>query len=67
YGPRGERIIHAIDRVSKVGRRVYCRMSDLPRPLQGLGIAIVSTSRGVMSDRRCRQENVGGEVVAIVS
>ena len=67
YGPRGEQILHQIDRVSKVGCRVYSRVTDLPRPLQGMGVAIVTTSQGVMSDRRCREENVGGEVVAIVS
>ena len=66
YGPRGENLINTVDRVSKPGRRVYSPVDDLPRPLQGLGIAIVSTSRGVMSDRKCRQEKVGGEVVAIV-
>ncbi len=67
YGPRGEKIIHSIDRVSKMGRRVYEGAKALPRPTQGLGIAIVSTSQGVMSDRRCREKNVGGEVVALVS
>jgi small subunit ribosomal protein S8 len=67
YGPRGERVLHTIDRVSKTGRRVYQRVAEIRRPMQGLGVAIVSTSRGVMSDRRCREENVGGEVVAIVS
>jgi len=67
YGPRGEQIIHQLDRVSKVGCRVYRKVADIPRPMQGLGVAIVSTSRGVMSDRRCREEKVGGEVVAIVS
>lgn len=67
YGPRGETIIHTIDRVSKTGRRTYQGVNELPRPMQGLGVAIVSTSRGVMSDRRCRQEKVGGEVVAMVS
>ena len=66
YGPRGEQLINRVDRVSKPGCRVYLGVRDLPRPLQGLGIAIISTSRGVMSDRRCRKENVGGEVVAIV-
>jgi small subunit ribosomal protein S8 len=66
YGARGEQIINAIDRVSKPGCRVYAGVEDLPRPLQGLGIAIVSTSSGIKSDRRCRKENVGGEVVAIV-
>lgn len=67
YGPRGEQILHQLDRVSKVGRRVYQRVTELPRPMQGMGVVIVSTSRGVMSDRRCREENVGGELVAIVS
>jgi len=67
YGPRGEQILHTIDRVSKVGRREYCKVVDLPRPMQGLGMAVVSTSRGVLSDRRCREEKVGGEVVAIVT
>jgi small subunit ribosomal protein S8 len=67
YGPRGEMVIHNLDRMSRAGRRVYSKVSDLPRPMQGLGVAIVSTSRGVMSDRRCREEKVGGEVVAIVS
>lgn len=66
YGPRGERLINSIDRVSKPGRRVYGGVEDLPRPIQGLGIAIVSTSSGVLSDRACRQKKVGGEVVAIV-
>ncbi len=67
YGSRGEQIVHQLDRVSKVGCRVYQRVADLPRPMQGMGVCIVSTSRGVMSDRRYREENVGGEVVAIVS
>jgi small subunit ribosomal protein S8 len=67
YGIRGEQIINVIDRVSRPGRRVYMRAQELPRPLQGLGIAIVSTSHGILSDRRCRQENVGGEVVAVVT
>jgi len=66
YGVRGEKLIHRIDRVSKPGCRVYKQANDLPRPLQGLGVAIVSTSRGVMSDRKARSENVGGEVIAVV-
>lgn len=66
YGPNGEQLINSLERVSKTGCRVYRGASDLPRPLQGLGIAIVSTSRGVMSDRRCREERIGGEVVATV-
>lgn len=67
YGKRSEKVINSIDRVSKPGCRVYSSVSDLPRPMQGLGIAIVSTSQGVMSDRKCREENIGGEVVAIVT
>jgi small subunit ribosomal protein S8 len=67
YGQRGERLINTIDRVSKPGRRVYSGVGGLPRPIQGLGIAIVSTSSGVLSDRQARQKKVGGEVVAIVS
>jgi small subunit ribosomal protein S8 len=67
YGQRGEQVINSIDRVSKPGRRVYKGADDLPKPIQGLGIAVVSTSRGVMSDRKCREQRVGGEVVAIVT
>jgi small subunit ribosomal protein S8 len=66
YGPNGEQLINSLERVSRTGCRVYRGVADLPRPLQGLGIAIVSTSRGVMSDRRCRAERIGGEVVATV-
>ncbi len=66
YGPRGEKLIHRLDRASKPGKRVYSKVEELRRPLQGLGIAIVSTSRGVLSDRGCRTENVGGEVLAYV-
>jgi small subunit ribosomal protein S8 len=67
YGPHGEQVINSIDRVSKPGRRVYRGHEELPRPLQGLGISIVSTSRGVMSDRLCREQRVGGEIVATVT
>jgi small subunit ribosomal protein S8 len=67
YGQRGEQVIRTIDRVSSCGRRVYGKAAQLQRPLQGMGICIVSTSRGVMSDRRCRQERIGGEVVAVVT
>ncbi|MFG0330785.1 MAG: 30S ribosomal protein S8 [Phycisphaerales bacterium] len=66
YGPRGEVILHQLRRESKAGRRLYCGVKDLPRPLEGLGIAIVSTSSGVMSDRECREKNVGGELLATV-
>lgn len=67
YGPHGERLINSIDRHSRPGRRVFAKVEELPRPLQGLGVAIVSTSKGVLSDRKCREERVGGEVVAIVT
>ncbi len=67
YGPRGEQILHELRRESKPGRRVYRGVEDLPRPLQGLGICVVSTSRGVMSDRKARTERIGGELVCTVS
>jgi len=66
YGPRGEVLISKLDRQSKPGRRVYSGVEELPRPLQGLGIAIVSTSRGVKSDRACRTERLGGELLCVV-
>lgn len=66
YGPRGEVVLHKLDRVSRPGCRVYRKVDDLPRPLQGLGIAIVSTSSGVLSDRACRERRVGGEVLCTV-
>jgi small subunit ribosomal protein S8 len=66
YGPRGEILISKLDRQSKPGRRVYSGVEELPRPLQGLGIAIVSTSRGVKSDRACRTERLGGELLCVV-
>lgn len=66
YGPRGEEIIHRIKRESHSGCRVYRKVENLPRVLDGLGIAIVSTSRGVMSDRVCREQNVSGELLCTV-
>jgi small subunit ribosomal protein S8 len=63
YGPNGERVIRHIKRVSKPGRRVYSCARDLKPILQGLGISVVSTSRGVVSDREARQRNLGGEVL----
>ena len=67
YGPMGENVITSIDRCSRPGLRVYSSVKDLPRPLNGMGISVVSTSRGIMSDRQCRLENVGGEVLCTVS
>lgn len=66
YGPRGEQLIHLIKRESKPGRRVYAKVDDMPRPLQGLGVSIVSTSSGVLSDRECRSKGVGGELLCTV-
>jgi small subunit ribosomal protein S8 len=66
YGPRGETILHSLTRESKPGRRVYKGVEELPRPVQGLGICIISTSRGVMSDRKCRADRVGGELLCVV-
>ncbi|MHC5110130.1 MAG: 30S ribosomal protein S8 [Planctomycetota bacterium] len=66
FGQRGEDVIHKIQRVSRTSRRVYRKVNDLPRVLDGLGIAIVSTSKGVLSDRNCREQNVGGELLCTV-
>lgn len=66
YGPNGERVIQSIRRVSKPGRRVYSSARDLRPILDGLGIQILSTSRGVVSDREARQRNLGGEVLCEV-
>jgi small subunit ribosomal protein S8 len=63
YGPNGERLIQNIRRVSKPGRRVYSGSANLRPVLNGLGISIVSTSRGVLSDREARQKKLGGEVL----
>ncbi|MHC4290692.1 MAG: 30S ribosomal protein S8 [Planctomycetota bacterium] len=67
YTPDGSPVIGVIQRVSKPGCRVYNGKDNLPRVMGGLGVAIVSTSKGVMSDRKCRQENVGGELICTVS
>jgi small subunit ribosomal protein S8 len=66
YGPNGEKIIQSVRRVSKPGRRVYAKCADLKPVLNGLGISIVSTSKGVFSDREARQQKLGGEVLAEV-
>ncbi len=66
YGPRGEDLIHCLKRESRSGRRLHRGVDDLPLVLDGLGIAIVSTSKGVMSDRACREQGVGGELLCTV-
>ncbi len=67
YSMAGDKVIHEIDRLSKPGRRVYNKVEELPQVLNGMGIAVVSTSKGVMSDRRAREQNVGGELLCTVS
>jgi small subunit ribosomal protein S8 len=67
YATDGSPVIRHLDRVSKPGRRIYRGKDDLPHVLNGMGVAIVSTSKGIMSDRACRQENVGGELICTVS
>ena len=66
YGAGKEKVISGLRRVSKPGLRVYAGADELPKVLRGLGIAIVSTSKGVMTDKKARQANVGGEVLAFV-
>ena len=66
YGPNNERVITGIKRISKPGLRIYAGYEDLPKVLNGLGIAIVSTSKGLMTDRQARTEKIGGEVLAYV-
>jgi small subunit ribosomal protein S8 len=66
YGPAGEVVLHRLTRCSKPGRRVYRSVDELPRPLQGLGIVILSTSKGVCSDRKAREDRVGGELLCTI-
>ena len=67
YGPDGENVIRKVERVSKPGLRIYKSKDDIPRVMNGLGVAILSTSRGVMTDRKARADGVGGEVLCIVA
>ena len=67
YDQNGQSVIGEIDRVSKPGRRTYCSVEKVPRVRGGMGIAIVSTSKGVFSDRQCRKQNVGGEIICTVA
>ena len=66
YGPNGEKVIQGLKRISKPGLRVYAESRDIPMVLNGLGIAIVSTNKGIMADKEARRQNVGGEVLAFV-
>jgi len=66
YGPNKERVINGLKRISRPGLRVTAKAEDIPYVLKGLGIAIVSTSKGLLTDKACRQANVGGEVICYV-
>ena len=66
YGPNGEKVIQGLKRISKPGLRTYVNAEQLPKVLNGLGIAIISTSKGVITDKNARKLNVGGEVLAYV-
>ena len=66
YAPGKQKVINGLRRVSKPGLRIYASCEEMPKVLNGLGIAIVSTSKGIMTDKKARQENVGGEVLAFV-
>ena len=61
-----ERVITGLRRISKPGLRVYCKSNEIPKVLNGLGIAIISTSKGIMTDKEARKENIGGEVLAYI-
>ena len=66
YGDKKERVITGLKRISKSGLRVYAKCEDLPRVLNGLGIAIISTSKGLMTDKEAREQKLGGEVLAYI-
>ena len=66
YDSRGNRVITNLRRISAPGLRIYSTAAEMPRVINGLGIAIVSTSKGIMTDSQCRRENLGGEVLAYV-
>ena len=66
YGPKKERVITGLRRISKSGLRVYAKVDEIPRVLNGLGIAIISTSEGLMTDKEARAKKLGGEVLAYI-
>lgn len=66
YTTGGDPLMHSLTRMSKPGRRMYRGVETLPKPLQGLGIAIVSTSKGVISDRTAREQRIGGELLCVI-
>ena len=66
YGPKKERVITGLKRISKPGLRVYAKKEEVPKVLNGLGIAIISTSKGIMTDKEARKQSLGGEVLAYI-
>lgn len=66
YGPNKQKVITGIRRISKPGLRVYARKDEVPRVLGGLGVAVISTSKGLMTDKQARQEGLGGEVICYI-
>ena len=66
YGANNEKVLSGLKRVSKPGLRIYAGVDEMPKVLKGLGIAIVSTSKGIMTDKQARAEHIGGEVLAFV-
>jgi len=66
FGPKGEKVINGLKRISKPGLRIYANAEELPKVINGLGIAIISTNKGLMTDKQARLQNVGGEVLAYV-
>ncbi|HEY8875244.1 MAG TPA: 30S ribosomal protein S8 [Desulfosporosinus sp.] len=66
YGPNRERVITGLKRISRPGLRVYAKKDEMPKVLGGLGIAVISTSKGIMSDKKARKEGLGGEVISYI-
>ncbi|MDD4002623.1 MAG: 30S ribosomal protein S8 [Clostridia bacterium] len=66
YGPKNEKVITGLKRISKPGLRVYATVKDLPKVLGGLGVAVISTSKGIMTDKLARSNNLGGEILAYI-
>jgi small subunit ribosomal protein S8 len=66
YGPNRERVITGLKRISRPGLRVYAKKDEIPKVLGGLGIAIISTSKGIMTDKKARKEGLGGEVISYI-
>jgi len=66
YGPNRERVITGLKRISRPGLRVYAKKDEIPKVLGGLGIAVISTSKGIMTDRKARKEGLGGEVISYI-